>query len=96
MESYTFGSHDFMMAVLEKAALHRNADGGGNYPIELNATDFRVFVTILQKLAMYAKVTHKDIETIPGYGEDGHSEPIEDWATSWLSGIAETLGVEGI
>lgn len=96
MDSYTFGSHDFMMAVIEKASLHRNDDGGSNYPIELNQTDFRVLVTILQKLALYARVTHKDIETIPGYGEDGESEPIEEWAWSWLSGIAETLGVEGI
>lgn len=93
MDAYTFGSHDFMMAILENQA--RDLPGG-KYPIELNATDFRVFVTILQNLALYDGVSHKDIETIPGYGEDGESEPIGDWAQSWLSGIAETLGVEGI
>jgi hypothetical protein len=89
MDSYTFGSHDFMMAVLEKGTKEK-------YPIELNATDFRVFVTILEKLSQYDSVNHHDIPTIPGYGEDGESEPIGDWATSWLSGIAETLGIEGI
>lgn len=98
METYTFGSHDFMMAVLEKA--NREMP----YPIQLNRTDFRVFITILQRLALYGKVTHKDIETIPGYGtvrnddsgDDEEWDPIEHWAMSWLSGIAETLGVEGI
>lgn len=90
MDSYTFGSHKFMMAILEKA--NREAP----YPITLNRTDFRVFVTILQNLALYDGVSHKDIPSIPGYGEDGESEAIGDWAQSWLSGIAETLGIEGI
>lgn len=100
MDSYTFGSHDFMMAILEKQAKDLP---GGKYPIEWNATDFRVFVTILQNLALYGKFTHKDIESIPGYGtvrnesgDDEEWEPIEDWAWQLLSGIAETLGVEGI
>lgn len=96
MDSYTFGSHDFMMAILEKQSQLKNEYGGNQYPMELNTTDFRVFVTILRQLALYDKVTHKDIPTIPGYGEDGGWEPIGDWATSWLSSIAETLGVEGI
>lgn len=92
MDSYTFGSHEFMMAILEK---QMGELPGGKYPIELNATDFRVLVTILQKLALYGSVIHKDIESIPGYGNDD-MEAIEEWAWSWLSGIAETLGVEGI
>lgn len=95
MDSYTFGSHEFMMAVLEKASAHRNADGGSNYPIELNQTDFRVFVEILRGLALYGVANHKTVESIPGYSND-ETEPIEEWAWSWLSGIAETLGVEGI
>jgi hypothetical protein len=49
----------------------------------------------LQNLAKYGKVTHKDIESIPGYGGE-FIEPIEDWAWQFLSGIGETLGVEGI
>lgn len=92
MDSYTFGSHDFMMAIIEK---QMGELLGGKYPIELNTTDFRVFITILQKLALYGSVTHKDIESIPGYGNDD-MEAIEEWSLSWLSGIAETLGVEGI
>lgn len=93
MDSYTFGSHDFMQAILEKQAKDLP---GGKYPIELNATDFRVFVTILEKLSLYDSVTHKDIPSIPGYGEDGESEPLGDWAMNFLSAIGETLGVEGI
>lgn len=96
MDSYTFGSHEFMMAVFEAQLKSKDQWGGNNYPVEFNTTDFRVFITILQNLALYGKVTHKDIESIPGYGEDGETEAIEEWARSWLSGIAETLDVEGI
>jgi hypothetical protein len=92
MDSYTFGSDEFMMAILEKQ--EKELPGGG-YPIELNATDFRVFVTILQGLANYGVANHKTVPSIPGYGDE-EFEPIEEWAASWLSGIAETLGVEGI
>lgn len=94
MDSYSFDDHNAFMAIIEKASQHRNPDGGSNYPIELNATDFRVLVTILRQLALYDKVTHKDIPSIPGYGEDGDMEPIGEWAWSWYSGIAETLGIE--
>lgn len=87
--SYTFGSHDFMQAVIERGIRE-------GYPVTLNATDFRVFVTILEKLALYDSVNHKDIPSIPGYGEDGQLEPISDWAWQFLSSIGETLGVEGI
>lgn len=95
MESYTFGSHDFMMAVIEKQMASKDEYGGNNYSITLNTADFRVFVTILQNLALYSKVTHKDIEAIPGF-ESESLEPISEWAWDWLSGIAETLDVEGI
>lgn len=88
MDSYTFGSDEFMKAILEKGTKEK-------YPIELNATDFRVFVTILQGLANYGVANHKTVPSIPGYGDE-EFEPIEEWAASWLSGIAETLGVEGI
>ena len=88
MDSYTFGSPDYISAILEKGQKEK-------YPIELAATDFRVFITILEKLALYDSVSHKDIPSIPGYGGEW-TEPIGDWAQSWLSGIGETLGVEGI
>lgn len=96
MDSYTFGSHDFMMAILEKQSQLKNEYGGNQYPMELNTTDFRVFVTILQQLSLYDSVTYKQFPSIPGYGEDGESEPIGDWATSFLSSIADSLDVEGI
>lgn len=93
MASYTFGSEDFIRALIE--AQDRDVLFY-KYPVEFSRTDFRVFITILHNLAFYDEVSHKDIPSIPGYGEDGESEPIGDWASSWLSGIAETLGVEGI
>jgi hypothetical protein len=79
----------FMQAV--EAAMK----GESTYPIQLNATDFKVFVTILKSLAAYSDVSHKEFETILGYG-DGETEPISDWAMEKLSGIAESLGVEGV
>lgn len=87
--SYTFGSNDFVQAVIERGIRE-------GYPITLNATDFRVFITILQKLALHDSVNHKDIPSIPGYGEDGESEPLGDWAWQFLSSIGETLNVEGV
>lgn len=91
--THTFGSESFM------AALRAAQEGelpGGKYPVEFNSTDFTVFVQILKNLALYGTVSYKGIPVIPGYGEEGTLEAIEDWAVSWLNGIAETLGVEGI
>lgn len=85
--SYTLGSHDGHMAIIEKANV------ASRITFSMNMTDFRVFVTILQRLALYDSVSHKDIESIPGYG-DSESEPLGEWAASWYSGIAETLGIE--
>jgi hypothetical protein len=90
MDSYTFGSPAFMQAV-EQAM--RSEDS--HFGINLNATDFRVFVTLLKSLALYSDVSHKEFETILGHG-DGETEPISEWAMEWLSSIAESLGVEGI
>lgn len=87
MDFYTLGSHDGHMAIIEKANV------GAPYPFSMNMTDFRVFVTILQKLALYDSVSHKDIPSIPGY-DDEETEALGNWAASWYSGIAETLGIE--
>ena len=88
--SFTALSDEFVAAILERGTTD------GNYPIELNATDFRVFITILHKLAQYGNVSHKDFPEIPGFGDDDWQEPIEGWAYEWLSGIGDTLNVEGI
>jgi hypothetical protein len=91
MKAYSFGSDEFMAAIYR--AKNELKEG---YPLNLNTTDFTVLVRILKSLALYDGVSHKDIETIPGYGESGESEPIGDWAMNMLSSIAESLGVEGI
>lgn len=92
-QSYTFGSDNFMEAV----ALER-LRSGEIYTIGLNDSDFRVFIAILRDLALYGEAsrsTRVTVSEILGTGTD-ETEPIEEWAWSWLSGIAETLGVEGI
>jgi hypothetical protein len=70
---------------------------GENYPITLNDKDFRVFTAILKDLALYGEVgksTRDKVREI--IGDSDETEPIEDWAWNWLSGIGETLGIEGI
>lgn len=94
MESYTFGSDNFMSALAEE-----RMRTGENYPITLNDTDFRVFMAILRDLAFYgecAGTTRDTVAKILGYSDSDIIEPIEEWAWQFLSGIAETLGVEGI
>ncbi len=93
MESYTFGSDNFMSAI----ALERMRTGE-NYPITLNDTDFRVLTVILRELALYGEFSRSgrvQVAEILGTGTDD-IEPVEDWAWQFLSGIGETLGVEGI
>lgn len=92
-QSYTFGSDNFMEAI----ALERMRTGE-NYPIALNDTDFRVFTIVLRDLALYGEAsrsTRVAVAEILGTGTDD-VEPIEEWAWGWLSGIGETLGIEGI
>lgn len=88
MQSFTFGTDEFIQAILDKGTKEK-------YPIEFGATNFTVFVKILSSLSRYAEVSHNDFKEIPGYGGED-TEPIEDWATQILSAIAETLGIEGI
>lgn len=93
MESYTFGSDNFMSAI----ALERLRTGK-NYPIGFNDSDFRVFTTILRDLALYGEAsrsTRVAVAGILGTGTD-EMEPIEVWAWSLLSSIGDSLGVEGI
>jgi hypothetical protein len=90
MDFYTLGSHDGHMAIIEKANV------GVPYPFSMNMTDFEIFVTILRELALYGEVsrsTRVAVAEILGTGTDD-TEPIEDWAWGWYSGIADTLGVE--
>lgn len=66
--------------------------------MELNTTDFHVFITILRDLALYGEATRSTrvaVAEILGTGTD-EIEPIEEWSWGMLSSIAETLGVEGI
>lgn len=95
-QSFTALSDEFVAEVLSRQERMRDEYGSNNYPITLNTTDFRVFITILHKLAMYGNVTHKDFPVIPGFGDDDYQEPIQGWAQDWLSGIGDTLNVEGI
>ncbi len=93
MQSYTFGSDNFMNAI----ALERMRTGE-NYSITLNDGDFRVFTTILKELALYGECTRSTrvaVAEILGTGTDD-MEPVMEWAWSFLSAIAETLGVEGV
>lgn len=93
MQSYTFGSDNFMEAI----ALERMRTGE-NYSITLNDSDFRVLTVILRDIALYGEATgiaRSAVAEILGTGTDD-IEPIEDWAWGFLSGIGETLGVEGI
>ena len=95
MEAYTFGSESFMEAVVKA---QQGDLPGGKYPIEFNSTDFQIFILILKELALYGEVgreTRMAVSDILGTGTDD-IEPIEDWAWGWLSGIGETLGVEGV
>ncbi len=92
MEGYTFGSDEFMSAI----ALERMRTGE-NYPVTFNDTDFRMFTAILRDVALYGEVgkaTRDKAREI--LGDSFTSEPLEEWAWNWLSGIGETLGVEGI
>lgn len=95
-QSFSALSDEFVAEVLRRQEQLKDEYGGNNYPITLNTTDFRVFITILQKLALYGNVSHKDFPEIPGFGDDDWQEPIEGWAHEWLSGIGDTLNVEGI
>lgn len=93
MESYTFGSGNYMEAL----ALERLRTGE-NYPITLNDTDFRVLISILRDLALCGECgrdARVAVAEILGTGTD-ETEPIEEWAWGMLSGIGETLGVEGV
>jgi hypothetical protein len=90
MEAHTFGSDEGHEAILEKANV------GVPYPFRMNMTDFEIFVTILRELALYGEVSRSArvaVAEILGTGTDD-TEPIEDWAWGWYSGIADTLGVE--
>lgn len=93
MESYTFGSDEFMQAI----ALERMRTGE-NYPITLNDKDFRIITEILRQIALYTEIDHHKLNSMLEDGSHPADEidPISDWAWSWLSGIAETLAVEGI
>lgn len=98
VEMHTFGSDDFMSAVLKRQSELKNEYGGNQYPMELNTTDFHVFITILKELALYGEAGRSvrvAASEILGTGTDD-DEPIEMWAWDMLSSIAETLGVEGI
>ncbi len=92
-QTYTFGSDEFMTSLqLEKLRSSQN------YPITLNNTDFHVLTVILRELAMYGEFGssgRSEVAQILGTGTDD-IEPVEDWAWSWLSGIAGTLGIEGL
>lgn len=95
VQSFTALSDEFMAALLKAQGESRDEYGSNNYPITLNTTDFEVFTKILRSLAQYGSVSHKDFEVIPGFSSE-EEEPIAQWAWDWLSGIGETLGVEGI
>lgn len=87
----TMLSDEFIKAVTERGT----ADSSWpKYPIEFNTRDWKVFIRILQKLAEYGTVIPKDFYDILDFDED--VEPITDWASDWLSGIGDTLNVEGI
>lgn len=88
MQSFTFGSDEYYEAVIREGIKDK-------YPIELNATDFLVFIKILDNLSKFASVSHSDFPVINGYGDD-NTEPIEEWARNIYSSIGETLGIEGI
>ena len=88
MQSFTQGSPEYIREIIEKGTKEK-------YTIELNAKDFTVFAKILYFLENYAKVSHSDIPEIEGYG-GGNIKPLEDWAYGMLSGIGDSLGVEGI
>lgn len=96
MDSYTFGSDEFMAAILEKRA----KSIFGNYEIGLNAKDFQVFITILQGIALYGEIDRHKLNDLIGWTTDDpdpdETEPVEDWAWQFLSNIGETLGIESI
>lgn len=97
-ESYTFGTDEFISAVSKAQQRQRNGYGGNQFPMQLNTTDFLVFITILRDLAMYGEATRSTrvaVSEILGTGTDD-IEPIEEWAWDMLSSIGESLGVEGI
>lgn len=88
----TLMSDEFVAAIKERGTADPSWP---KYPVEFNRTDWDVFITILQKLADYGNVSHKDIPEIVGWGDD-EEEPVSAWARDWLSGIAITLNIEGI
>jgi hypothetical protein len=93
MESYTFGSDNFMEAIaLERMRMQEN------YPITLNDKDFRIVTEILRGLALYGEVDRHKLNDLVGwrYGGNLDQDPIEEWAWNALSGIGVTLEVEGI
>lgn len=78
-QSYTALSAEGMMAVVA-AQRHDFHAHGEKYTIELNASDFQKFASVLHQVAT-----------------DAGSDPgIAEWAGSWLSDMAETLGIEFI
>lgn len=87
--SFTFGSAEFMEEIFRRGTQR-------NYPIGLNSTDFKVFVTILHKLALYGGVSHHDFDEVLTFDPLDIEEPIERWAWDFLSSIGETLNIEGI
>lgn len=92
-QTYTFGSDNFMNALqLERLRT------GDHYTISFNSNDFHVLTVILRDLALYGEASRSarvEVAEILGTGTDD-IEPVEDWAWSFLSGIGESLGVEGI
>ncbi|HEY6020769.1 MAG TPA: hypothetical protein VIY48_13000, partial [Candidatus Paceibacterota bacterium] len=55
MTSYTFGTDEFISAVSAAQQAQKNSYGGNQYPMELNTTDFHVFILILRDLALYGE-----------------------------------------
>jgi hypothetical protein len=92
-QTFTFGSDDFINAIVKA-----KTDIGLPYPIGMSDTDFHIFILILKELALYGEVgraTRVAVADLLGTGTDD-LEPIENWAWGWLSGIGETLNVEGV
>ena len=86
--SYTSMSGEGVDAVVSAF----EASGEGHYSLELNRSDFHMFVRALQ--AAHEHTADAGCPDVDVTWSGGMAADVTEWSADFLSGIATTLGVE--
>lgn len=89
MQSFTAMSDEGIQAVIDAQEAE-----GSHYAMTLNQSDFHMFVRALQ--AAYEHTADGGCPDVDASWSGGMAADVTEWAGDFLSGVAETVGVEFI